>query len=393
MVQRGSSAVGVAAVLLWAMTAVACSSGSSDGDEPDGSAPAGDAAPETTAAADVVYPGDDWATADPADEGLDPATLDVLAAEAEGLGSNCYLVSRRGRIVGEWYWNGTDETSAQEVFSATKSYGSTLVGIAQDDGDLSIDDPASDYITAWQDTPSESVTVRNLLSNDSGRFWSLGSDYGELITAPDRDAYAVGLDQAADPGTTWAYNNAAIQTLDVVLREATGVDAADFAAERLFEPIGMDDTEMTRDNSGNPLIFMGLQSTCRDMARFGYLFLRDGSWDGEQIVSPEWVADAVGDSSQDLNAAYGFLWWLNRRGAVLDPSRATTAGEGGDQADGQMAPGAPEDMYWALGLGGQVISVDPGSETVVVRLAPSGGAGGFGPTQAAKVVTEALVSP
>jgi len=378
-----------ALVLITALSACSSSGGSgADGDGRDTAAPATTAAPH-----DLVYPGDEWAEAEPADEGFDPEVLEVLASESEGAGSNCFLVTRRGRLVGEWYWNGTDAGSSQEVFSATKSYGSTLVGIAEADGALDIDDPASDYITDWRGTGSENVTIRNLLSNDSGRFWSLQSDYQQLIVAADRDAYAVDLDQAAEPGTTWAYNNAAIQTLDVVIEEATGQDTAEFAEERLFGRLGMDHTEMTRDNEGNPLIFMGLHSTCRDMARFGYLFLRGGAWDGTQIVPEEWVAAATGDSSQELNAAYGYLWWLNRRGPVLDPVRATTAAEGEDQADGQMVPGAPEDMFWALGLGGQVLSVDPGSETVVVRLGPGATAGGYGPRQAAKVVTEALVAP
>jgi CubicO group peptidase (beta-lactamase class C family) len=373
------------AVLLAAvLAAAACSSGGDDAAEPDGVAAADEPA--------TVYPGAEWERTDAAAAGFDEAELDEIAAAAEQGGSNCLVVTRQGRIVAEHYWQGTDAGSAQEVFSATKSYASTLVGIAQADGDLDVRDPAADYIPAWVGTPSAEVTVEDLLSNDSGRHWDLATDYRQLPAAPDMDAFAVGLAQAAPPGTVWAYNNAAIQTLDAVIREATGTDTATFAAERLFGPLGMDDSRMTTDQAGNTRVFMGLQSTCEDMARFGYLFLRGGEWDGTEVVPEEWVEAATGAPSQDLNDAYGYLWWLNRRGTVLGPVQASTARPGGDAEDAQLVPGAPEDMYFALGLGNQIIAVDPGSETVVVRLGGAGappGAAPFDTAAAARVVTEA----
>lgn len=378
---RGGWAVLVAA----ALASAACSSGGDGSAEPDERA----AAAEEPAA---VYPGAEWERTDAATVGFDQAKLDEIAAAAEQGGSNCLVVTRQGRIVAEHYWQGTDADSAQEVFSATKSYASTLVGIAQADGDLDVHDPAADYIPTWSGTPSAEVTVENLLSNDSGRHWDLATDYRQLPAAPDMDAFAVGLPQAAPPGTVWAYNNAAIQTLDVVIREATGTDTATFAAERLFEPLGMDDSRMTTDKAGNTRVFMGLQSTCEDMARFGYLFLRGGEWDGTQVVPEDWVEAATGAPSQDLNAAYGYLWWLNRRGTVLGPVQASTARPGGDAEDAQLVRGAPEEMYFALGLGNQIIAVDPGSETVTVRLGGAGappGAAPFDAAAAARVVTEA----
>jgi CubicO group peptidase (beta-lactamase class C family) len=382
--------------------ALACSSGGS-GSSGGAAAGRGDreaAAAEAPAASDAVFPGADWATADAASLGFDQAKLDAIAADAQAGGSNCLLVVRKGKVAGAWYWNGTDAASSQEVFSATKSYASTLVGMAQADGKLRITDKASKYITEWQGTPSEPVTIENILANDSGRQLSPQVDYTQLPYAPDMDALAIGLSQEHDPGTSWGYNNSAIQTLDRILSRALGSDVASYAQSRLLDPIGMTHSHMTMDRSGNTKLFMGLQSTCPDMARFGYLFLRDGDWDGDQIVPADWVSAATGQPSQDLNSAYGFLWWLNRSGTVLSAGQAT--GQGGTAAseDRQMVQGAPDDMYFALGLGGQIIAVDPGSETVVVRLAPfrglSGGNGGlpnFGVGDVARVVTEALVDP
>ena len=383
LVRRSGVAI-TGAVLL---VAAACSSDSSDSADGSGGA-AG--APDDT---DTPYPDADWARGDAAEAGFDPAVLDELAAEAEAAGSNCLIVIRHGELVAEWYWNGTEPTTNQEVFSATKSYSSTLVGIAQADGDLDVTDPASQYIPEWVGTPSEDITVENLVSNNSGRQWSLPIDYSQLIQAPDRTGFAVGLGQDAPPGESWAYNNSAIQTLDAVLEAATGEDPLAFARERLLDPIGMDDSEWTPDNAGNANMFFGLHSTCEDMARFGYLFLHGGNWDGEQIVPEEWVDAATGEPSQELNAAYGYLWWLNHRGPIGGALQATTAEGGAEDPDGYLVEGAPEDMFWALGLGGQVIQVDPGSDTIVVRLGPGATEERYGAAETSKVVTEALVEP
>jgi CubicO group peptidase (beta-lactamase class C family) len=331
-------------------------------------------------------------TAAPADLGFDAQVLDGLAIEAKRAGSTCFLVARQGQVVLERYWNGGRADLDREVFSVTKSVTSTLVGLAQADGALAVDEPASTYIEAWRGTPSESVTVRNLLANDSGRFWDPQSDYESLLQATDRTAYAVGLSQPEPPGTVWTYNNAAIQTLDAVLRSATGADPATFAQQRLFGPLGMAHSRMTPDASGHSTnAFFGMHSTCPDLARFGTLFAQEGQWAGEQLVPEEWVREATGDSSQRLNAAYGLLWWVNRRGPVRAPIDQDNPGlPPGVEGVGQLMPGAPERLFAALGFGGQVVLVDPDTDTVVVRL---GGADAtsreYTVNDAARVVTEA----
>lgn len=322
-------------------------------------------------------------TAAPAELGFDAARLRALAVEARKDRSSCFLVAREGRVAGEWNWQGTAADTPREVFSVTKSVTSTLVGIAVADGDLALEDRASTYIPAWRGTPSASVTVRHLLANDSGRFWTATSDYSRLVRATDRTAYAVGLSQQHRPGRVWAYNNAAIQTLDAVLRSATGQDPAVFAQERLFGPLGMTHTRLTADGSGRSTnVFFGMQTTCADLARFGQLFAQDGLWEGEQVVPASWVRAAVGRPSQPLNAGYGFLWWLNRPGTLRAPL--------GGMREGQLAPGAPADLFAAEGLGGQVVLVDPTSQTVVVRLGEGSGDATYSFADAARVVTDAL---
>lgn len=340
-------------------------------------------------------PGRSWQKVSPASAGLDSKALGRIAARARKGKSSCLVVVRDGKLAGEWYFRGTGPTTTQNVFSVTKSFASTLVGIAQDDGDLRIGRRASTWIPRWKGTRSSAVTVRDLLGMDSGREWSFLTDYVQLLLAPDRTAFAIGLGQAVAPGRQWVYNNAAVQTLEQVLQKATGTDVAAFAKRRLFAPLGMRHTTMATDRAGNPQLFEGLRSTCRDLARFGVLMLDHGRWGARQIVSRAWVAQATGRSSTPLNAAYGYLWWLNRKGTLASPLAGTsTSGAGNGAArKGRLVPGAPADLFWALGLGNQLIQVDPGSRTVVVRLGtaePNPEPPTFGPGEASRVVTRAV---
>jgi CubicO group peptidase (beta-lactamase class C family) len=360
------------AVVVLGTAVVACSPGDDDDDGGARGGGGGEAADGGGGSAGVTYPGAEWATTDPAEAGLDPAALGRLDAAAEAAGSTCLVVTRDGEVVDEQYWDGGAADEPREAFSVTKSITSTLVGIAQDEGDLSLDDPATDYIPEWRDTDSAAVTIRNLVSNDSGRHWDLGTDYAQMaVQARDKTGFAIGLGQDVPPGQVWAYNNSAIQTLSQVLGEATGEDPADYAASRIFGPIGMRDSTMNKDAAGNTLTFMGLRTTCLDLARFGYLMLNGGRWEGEQVVSQDWVDEATGRSSTDLNAAYGYLWWLNRRGPIASPTIATTGAGEGSVADGQMDPEAPDDVFWALGFQNQVVAVIPSERIVAVRMGAS----------------------
>ena len=341
-------------------------------------------------------PGPSWQKVSPASVGLNAARLDQIAAQAKTGKSNCLVVVRNGKLAGEWYFNGTGPNTTQQIWSATKSFASTLVGIAQDEGKLRISDRASRWIPQWRGTKAQAVTVQDLLSMDSGRQWSVLSDYVQLQLARDRTAFAVGLRQSAPPGTVWAYNNAAVQTLQAVLAGATGEPVQRFAQQSLFGPLGMDHTTMGLDKAGNAQMFEGVHSSCRDLARFGVLMLDQGRWSGKRLVSRSWVEAATGKASSALNTGYGYLWWLNHRGVLSDPLTATSipAARNPSTKESRVAPGAPDDMYWALGLGNQLIQIDPGTRTVVVRLGSSElipKPPTFGPGEASRVVTQAVV--
>ena len=354
-----------AAALVAALLILAAACGGSDNGQQQHAAPttAATTTAPTSSTVASVFPGKDWAQATPASLGLDKSKLDELAAYLHEKRSHCMAVIKDGRLVYERGWNDFTTSTDQEIFSASKSFTSTLVGIAQDRGYLDINDKASKYITEWKGTPSENVTIKELLSNDSGRYWDLKTDYLKMIGSPDRTKFAIGLSQQYPPETHWVYNNSAIQTLEAVIERSTGQDMEAFAQKYLFGPIGMTST-IIRDKSGNPAAFMGVQASCRDAARFGYLFLEHGTWGKNQVVSKAWAKEAT-TKSQDLNTAYGYLWWLNSDGGWLGGK------DGNTKQTGIWWKGTPLDAYAALGLGDQIILVLPSQNMVVVRLGPS----------------------
>ena len=375
----------VVAAFLTGTLAAGCGTSSTS---PDTAAPAA-AQVVQRLAPDTV---DGWTTRSPKSLGLRARVLRAGARQARALDSTCFAVVRRGKLAGDWNWR-LDRTVPREVFSITKSVTSALVGIAIRDGDLRLDDRVSTYVPQWRDTASETVTVRNLLSNDSGRFWSLTSDYTDLLGARSRTRYAVGLPQQYAPGSAWAYNNAAIQVLEPVLEQATGMPVATFARTRLFEPLGMAHSTFITDRADDAAVFYGLRTTCLDIARFGMLYLGEGVVDGTRLLDRSFVERSVGRSSTTHNAAYGYLWWLNRPGSLRGATDAVDAqGQPLRPTTGQLAPAVREDVFAALGFGGQVLLVDPRSKTMVIRLGlpAQPGAESYGIGKAAAVLSRAL---
>jgi CubicO group peptidase (beta-lactamase class C family) len=310
-----------------------------------------------------VYPEPDWVPEPPEQHGLDPAGLQTAAQLAEAAGSGCLVITRHGVIVGEWYWDGWAQGTQTPVFSVTKSITSALVGIAADEQLLAIDDWASDYITEWAGTESEELTVQNLLSNDSGRYWEFVNDYVTLTANSDKTQFGIDLDQQHLPGEYWEYNNSAIQTLERVLRTATGEDVGDYARTKLFDPIGMK-SSFSHDPNGNAVMYADVTASCRDLARLGYLYLRGGQWaDGVQVISADWVTESTSPSTAH-NDAYGYLWWLNNEGHWIRPSAPLR-----EEGEGPLIPEAPLGAYSARGLGSQLIGIDPETEIVFTRLA------------------------
>ena len=199
---------------------------------------------------------------------------------------------------------------------------------------------------------------------DSGHTWDFQTDVVQLtFVEPDKTQFSIGLGQQYPPGTKWDYSSSAVQTLQRVIETATGQTVQEFAQARLFEPIGMTAT-IKPDATGNALMFSGTQASCTDLARFGYLALHDGRWQGNQVVPAGWFPAST-RASQELNTAYGYLWWHNSNGR-----RPTRSGDVVD--DGTYSwPDAPPDTFSAEGLASQLVIVVPSENLVIARLGPA----------------------
>jgi CubicO group peptidase (beta-lactamase class C family) len=144
---------------------------------------------------------------------------------------------------------------------------------------------------------------------------------------------------------------------------------------------------MTKNNKGYTWMHAFLMTTCHDAARLGYLYLRNGNWNGKQVLSEKWVKEATHPSTK-LNRGWGFMWWLNYPGSLVSINNVLTP-DYKEPGNEKLVPGAPDEMYWAVGFGGRYIQVDPASDTVVVRLGDGDEAKNM--QQVTKFVTEALV--
>ena len=223
--------------------------------------------------------------------------------------AQCMLVMKNGSVIGEWNWDSHFTKRNIELASVTKSFGATLIGIAVSKGIIAVDDLASKYITEWQGTPKEGITIRHLLAMTSGLNVS-------RPTVPARDYYntggvdtivslvgrasnqIVGTDSSAPryrtPGRSFSYldytNSAA---LSVVLRRATGENVRDFAERELLGPLGMSINEMTNPAAGDSLLGGWYRGGCDDVAKLVQLYLNRGRWGGVQILNREFIRDAV----------------------------------------------------------------------------------------------------
>jgi len=302
-----------------------------------------------------------WVHESPESHGFDSAGLKKAAIWAQEHRSDSLLVIHDGAIILEQYWNGLESDIPIPVYSITKSVVSTLIGIAQYQGLLNINDRVSDYIEEWVGTDSETVTIRDILSNDSGRSWSLLGDFLIAANPPDNlTQYAIDRGQQYAPGEHWQYNQMAIQCLERVLSVATGQSTVSYAQENLFDPLGMKDTTVETDAFGQMVMSWGMRSTVRDLACLGQLYLNGGIWAGKRILSLDYIRAATSSSNQ-INTAYGFLWWVNTEGEWYEP--VTLVYHKNDWA----YPDAPLDVYVASGLMGQMIMVSPSDDVVIVR--------------------------
>ena len=299
--------------------------------------------------------GNNWETMNPSDLGWCQNKIDSLYAYLESQDTKAFIVLKDGKIVLEQYFNGHAQNTPWYWASAGKTITAFMVGIAQQEGFLNINNPSSDYLgTEWTSCTTaqeNAITVWHQLTMTSGLDDSQNLD----CTLPSC------LQFLANPGTRWSYHNAPYTLLDQVIAAATGTTLNLYTTEKLKNPTGMTGSFVQVEN--NNVFF----STARSMARFGLLVLNDGNWNGTQIMTDAAYFNAMVNTSQQLNKGYGYLWWLNGKENYMLPSVQITI-------PGSIMPNAPEDMVSGLGKDGKFVNVVPSQNLVLIRMGeePSG---------------------
>jgi CubicO group peptidase (beta-lactamase class C family) len=292
--------------------------------------------------------------------GLDD-TLELSESGGRDFGSflasadtTAFIVIKNGRLVYERYFNGDDRESIQTSFSVAKSFVSALVGIALSEGSIgSLDDPITSYVPELLDRDERfsRITIGHLMSMASGlRYEEEGlpwSDDTVTYYAPDLRAAALEDTEVIEPpGESFLYNNYNPLLLGLVLERATGMTVTDYAEQAIWQPMGAEAAgswSLDSEGSGFEKMESGINARAIDFAKFGSLYLNEGTFNDHFILSKEWIAASTANSQEsDPATNYGYFWWL-----YLDSSLG--------------------DYYMAQGNFGQLIAVFPRKNIVIVR--------------------------
>lgn len=291
-----------------------------------------------------------WEAIEPESTGWHTNALDDLVSYAGSHNSQAVMLLQGGRIVLERYFDDFTAESTRDIASAQKSVTSFLFGCAVSQGIVSIDDSISKYLgTGWSKAPAadeSTILIKHLLTMTSG----LDPQFNRV----------------AAPGSRWFYNTFVYQLGLHILAKASntsGIQA--YAMDALGTHIGWQQAHynprrVMQQPNGEPSL--GLQLSARDSARFGLACLANAAWDGHDLIKARDYWGASINTSQSMNPAYGYLWWLNGKSAYRLP--------GPDPAlnNGPLISAAPPDLYAAMGAMDNRIYVIPSRELVVVRL-------------------------
>jgi len=331
-----------------------------------------------------IQTNDGWETASLYSVGMDEGPLLKLLEKLDKLTDHrihSILIVKDGKLVFEQYYpgdkfnlaqptgeTGFDMNDTHNLCSATKSITSALIGIAIDQSFIqSVNQKVSDFFPTYSDlfeleSEKYNLTLQHLLTMTSGIEWDDEStsyfdsrnDLYRLFTSSDPIRYIFSKDLSVTPGTVFDYANCNTNLLGEIIRKSSQLRLDQFSDNYLFSKLGI--TQFEWQMLPNDVVFCSgdLRLRPRDMAKFGYLFLNNGMWHGERIISQEWINTSTqklidpNDYSNNYSWAdgYGFQWWIweNIRGLQFQ-------------------------AYFAAGWGGQYIIIAPEFDMVIVSTA------------------------
>ena len=311
--------------------------------------------PRLTSEPPAYWPTKGWRASTPEQQGVDSESLlkAIDFVEERELNIHSLLVIRNGYIVADATFYPFTSNSKHDVASVTKSFTSTLIGVALRQGYIkSLQQPLLSFFpkrtVANLDADKRAITLDDLLTMRSGlkcRTWPGEITLLRMMQSPDWVQFMLDLPMTDKPATRFKYSSGGVHLLSAVISEATGMSALEFARHNLLDPMGISEVEWPTDPQGvNNHGWGDLKISPHDMAKLGFLYLHGGSWDGNQLLPPGWVeAATAAHTSPDghgLTDGYGYLWWVDSSG-----------------------------FYTAIGRGGQLITVVPEKNMIVVFTA------------------------
>lgn len=297
-----------------------------------------------------------WRVSTPEQQGMDSARLLEMLdyIQAHHYPIHGIAIVRNGTLVLEAYFHPMRAEDRHYIASCTKSFVSALVGVALAQGYIdSVDQKLLDFFpdqtVANSDAWKQAIRLENLLTMSSGLAWP-GRNLNESIQAQWRQSqdmvqFVLDRPMADEPGTRFRYNSGGSHLLAAIVRQTTGRPPLAFAREHLFKPLGITNVYWEADPAGLNFGGWGLELTVPDLARFGYLFLQQGVWDGQAVLPAAWVEASTTSHIETgyLDYHYGYQWWVD-----------------------------PAGSYHARGYGGQYIFVVPDQNLVVVFVSGFG---------------------
>lgn len=302
---------------------------------------------------DLYFPplnSDEWETISPVELGWNTQYEDELFDYLDENNSKSFMVLKDGKIVYEKYFKGHHKDSIWYWASASKTITTLLIGIAQEQGLLDIEDNTSKYLGNWTNCDSSkenAITIKHQLSMTSGFEITKDLDLDCILPECFKCKY--------EPGSYWYYHNAPYQLLKEVISETSGMDINIFTFNNLSKKIGMKGFWIHNENLKTYL------SDTRSMARFGIMMLANGNWKDDEIIEDKNYYYDLINTSQDLNKSYGYMWWLNGKESYMIPQLDMVI-------QGELNPYAPDDMYSAMGKNGQILNLVPSQNLIMIRM-------------------------
>ncbi|SDN41231.1 CubicO group peptidase, beta-lactamase class C family [Paenibacillus sp. yr247] len=309
------------------------------------------------------WPTHGWKTTTPEAQGMNSAALAKMLEAFRNQQVHSVAVIRNGFMVTEAYNENTQVDIPQDVKSVTKSITSALVGIALSERKLkSTDQRLAAFFPELESDPLKSkIMLKHLLSMTSGMAWDNANERSstEMMYSSDWVQYILECPAFAEPGTLFNYSNGDAHLLSAVVQKATGESMFDYAKSRLFGPLGITDVNWNHDPGGCTIGAWAIALTLRDMAKIGYLYLKEGQWEDKTIIPEPWIRESLIrrvtlNYSNGTQGGYGFYWW------------SKTLPQG-------LLKGSKKqyEMFYASGSGGRRIFVVPELQLVVAVTADS----------------------